>query len=63
MTSCFSVMFNMIQTYINFLIIIHFVNICHIDPGIPYYITVSAGTTGGNGSETEIIVFSKEKGS
>ena len=33
-----------------------------IEPGIPYYVAVSAGTTGGNGNETEIIVFSKEEG-
>ena len=35
----------------------------HIEPGIPYYVAVSASTTGGNGNETKLIVFSKEEGS
>ena len=34
-----------------------------IEPGIPYYVAVSASTTGGNGNETKLIVFSKEEGS
>ena len=34
-----------------------------IEPGIPYYVTVSAGTTGGNGKEEYLIFFTKEQGS
>ena len=34
-----------------------------IEPGIPYYVAVSASTTGGNGNETRLLVFSKEEGS
>ena len=34
-----------------------------IEPGTPYYITVSAGTTGGIGKEEDNIFFTKEQGS
>ena len=34
-----------------------------IEPGTPYYITVTAGTTGGNGKEKDITFFTKEQGS
>ena len=34
-----------------------------LEPGIPYYVTVTAGTTGGNGKEKDLIFFTNEKGS
>ena len=35
----------------------------YIEPGIPYYVTVTAVTTGGNGKEEDLIFFTNEKGS